>query len=550
MQRLLLLISAILFGMSWLSPYHYSPWLTFPSELCAYASVMCLVALYIDRRLYIHQTVLPLLGIACLPVLQWFWGIELYFSKALLVSIYLFSFCFVVVLGSNLAKNFDKAKILQYLSLLLFIVGILTSSIALIQWLDLENKFYGIVLLQGNRPYANFAQPNNMATFLLMSVMAAFYLFEKRILPNVLVGLGLVVLLFTIALSQSRTPWIACFLLTFYILFKYKYDQYRLSRTKILLWAGFYIACVFSLPLLNSLLLEYGLSHSQMSNVVDRASSSHSRVGIWMQMLYALSERPWLGYGWNQTSIAQLVGEKYWFHPERTNSAHNIVLEILVWNGVVIGTLICSYLAWWLFQLNKVVKTKESLVAMLMILSILIHALLEFPQNYAYFLFPLALLLGYLQSDQISKMRLSISGGITTCILVGGILLYGIIWRDYLQVTHALSDGSRHSDDGVQVQPYYPIYLLNQYQHRAQWYYLDRFSHLKHDSLKDYERAVLISPSHYDLFKYAQLLAFNGKQEEAIQQLKSIEGLYQVKHHPDQLLELKDHLGNELPQNK
>lgn len=548
MQRLLLLVSAILFGMSWLSPYHYTPWLTFSSELCAYASVMCLVALYIDRPLTIHQTLLPLLGIACLPVVQWILGVELYFSKALLVSIYLFSFCAVVVLGQNLAQTFDKEKILQYFSLLVFTVGILTSSIAIIQWLDLERNFYGIVLLQGNRPYANFAQPNNMATFLLMSVMAAFYLFEKRILPCILLAPGTGLLLFTIALSQSRTPWIACFLLTFYVLFKYKHDQYRLSRTQILLWAGLYIACVFSLPLLNSLLLEYGLSHSQMSNVVDRASSSHSRVGIWMQMLHALREHPWLGYGWNQTSVAQLVGEKYWFHPERTNSAHNIVLEILIWNGVVIGTLICGYLAWWLFQLNKIAKTKESVVAMLMILSILIHALLEFPQNYAYFLFPVAFLLGYLQSGQVSKIRLSISGGVTTCILVGGILLYGLIWRDYLQVTHALSDGSKHSDDGLHAQPQYPVYLLNQYQHRAQWYYLERFSHLTHDELKDYKRAVLVSPSHYDLFKYAQLLAFNGKQDEAIQQLKLIEGLYQIKHDPHQLLEFKDHLGNKLPQ--
>ena len=34
--------------------------------------------------------------------------------------------------------------------------------------------------LIGNRPYGNFGQPNNMATFLIMGLLGCLFLYEKN----------------------------------------------------------------------------------------------------------------------------------------------------------------------------------------------------------------------------------------------------------------------------------------------------------------------------------------------------------------------------------
>lgn len=548
MQRFLFLLIGVLLALSWLSPDHYTPWLTFSSELLAYAAALCTLGLYIDKPLALPKQQLPLFLIACIPFLQWLLGIEFYFSKALLAALYVFAFAMMVVLGFNLSREpVSRQQIFKGFSLLTFVVGLITVAIALLQWLHLDQGILGVMQLRGNRPYANFAQPNNMATFLMMSLMGCLYLFEKRILPTWLVTIGALLLTFTIVLSQSRTPWVACVVLSIYLFFKLSATEQRFTRYHVLAWVSVYVGCLLAIPSLNTMLVNLGLSHSEMSDVIERASSSHSRFNIWMQMLYAIQQHPLMGYGWNQTSYAQLVGADFLEHNERTNSAHNLILELLVWNGVVLGTAIVAYIAWWIWQLNKQVKQSEALVATLMVCCVLIHAMFEFPQNYAYFLLPVGFLLGVIQAHtRTSVATWQLSANLNTFILVLSILLYGLIWRDYLSAADALNQGRKHSDQGIPLVKPDHLYVLDQFDQRAEWYYLNRFSYLTPKQLERYHHVVVITPTHYDLYKYAQLLAYNGKMQQAQHQLKLIHGLYRVDHPYNQLLLDQDHNGNPL----
>ncbi|MEB3767245.1 PglL family O-oligosaccharyltransferase [Acinetobacter sp. MD2] len=547
MQRYLLLIAAFLLGLSWLSPFHYTPWLTFSSELLAYAAALCLLGAYIEQPLRFPKQQLPLLLMSFIPLLQWGFGIELYWNKALLSCVYLFAFMSMVILGYNLSQSpQQRQKIMSGFCLLTFLVGLISVGIAFLQWLHLDAAFsQWMMQLRGNRPYANFAQPNNMATFLMMSLMGCLYLFEQRRLPTWLLGLGAALLIFTIALSQSRTPWVACVVLSAYFIWK-RHSLKRFKLTHLFAWVIGYIACLLLVPILNGVLVQWGLSHSTMGDVIERASSSHSRFNIWMQMIYAIKQHPWVGYGWNQTSVAQLAGADFLTHNERTNSAHNWVLEMLVWNGVVIGAAIVAYAVWWLYQLAKQ-RSLESVVALATVGCVLIHAMFEFPQNYAYFLLPVGFLLGLAQAPNYKLASIEIKSGLTTTVLVIGILLYGLIWRDYLKAIDVLNVAHKHSDQGLVLQQAQSVYILDQFTHRAEWYTLNRFSHLSDAQIADYHRAVVITPTYYDLYKYAQLLAFNGKMSEAMHQLQLIRGLYHVEHSASDLLENKDHNGKALP---
>ncbi|SDC00060.1 PglL family O-oligosaccharyltransferase [Acinetobacter boissieri] len=535
MPRFLFILAAILLGLAWLSPDHYTPWLTFSSEMLTYASVFCLFAAYIERPLQCPKFQLLWLFVVSIPLLQWSLGIELYFSKALLSACYLLGFGMSVVLGYNIAKEYGKARILMPLSILICAVAVVSCGIALLQWLDLEKNLWGIMQLRGNRPYANFAQPNNFATFLLMSVFATWYLFEKRVLHGLIMAVIASLIIFTIALTQSRTPWIACVVLTAYVLYKYKHDDYRLTYKHLAFWLLLYLNSLLWLPILNGWLVQLGLSQAQMVDVVQRANSSHSRFGIWAQMLYAIREQPWWGYGWNQTSIAQLVGADFIVHSERTNSAHNFILELFVWNGVPIGTAMIAYISYWLFKLNQVVRSKENLIASLMVLSVMIHAMLEFPQNYAYFLFPSAFLLGVIQSDVIDQKVFLMKSWFNTSFLVLSILLYGLIWRDYIVAVDELSYAKKRAESGLSKIPNSQIIVLTEYKARCSWYALNRFSQLTPEQLQQFHNAVKVSPTEYDLYKYAQLLAFNNQQQQAEHQLRLIKGLYRVNYRVDQL---------------
>ncbi len=152
-------------------------------------------------------------------MVQWAFGLVFDFSTALLSSLYLLGFWFMVVAGYNLSLDQQKRdQIFTGFSLLLIIVSIATSFIAICQWLNIESHFVHMLHLIGNRPYGNFGQPNNMATFLIMGLLGCLFLYEKNKATVWLLFPSALIILFTIALSQSRTSWVVFpFLLIYWI---------------------------------------------------------------------------------------------------------------------------------------------------------------------------------------------------------------------------------------------------------------------------------------------------------------------------------------------
>lgn len=94
-------------------------------------------------------------------------------------------------------------------------------------------------------------------------------------------------------------------------------------------------------------------------------------------MLLALKEQGVFGYGWNQASIAQM--SVFHLHPsvEWVSSAHNIILDLLIWNGIPLGLLIVGAILIWFLWLNKNIDDTVSIVAMLMVGTVFIHSMLE-----------------------------------------------------------------------------------------------------------------------------------------------------------------------------
>ncbi|MDS7935464.1 Wzy polymerase domain-containing protein [Acinetobacter sp. V91_7] len=542
MQVFFLFLAATLLGFAWLSPFHYSPWVMFSSEVSAFGAGLCVLAALIQQNIKIPRAQLLLLPFTLIPIVQWGFGLVFDLSTALLSSFYLLGFWFMVLAGYNLSLEQQKRdQIFSGFSLLVMIVSVATSFIAICQWLDIESHFVHMLHLIGNRPYGNFGQPNNMATFLIVGLLGCLYLYEKNKVTIWLLLPSALIILFTIALSQSRTSWVVFpFLLIYWVIKQFR-KQKRFGFIQGLLWCvGFFVIAGIILPFATSLIEAWSSADvTEASTLVERASSGYLRFNIWSQMLLAVQQHPWLGYGWNQTSVAQMTVYHAFPTGEWTTSAHNVLLDLIIWNGIVLGTVIIAYFACWFLWLNQQAKDTISIIAIMMVCTVLIHAMLEFPQRYAYFLLTCGFLLGIVQAQTPVIKGIVLNKQIFRLIWVVSLLLIIAILRDYN--VYVLNSDLLFSNKrpNAEFMGSRNILVLTQFDKRLKWIELNPQIILSEADLVEWENFVKNKPTPYNLRKYVKLLAYNGKVEQAQQQIFILQHLYKQKITLPELLKEK-----------
>ncbi|MDC5553052.1 O-antigen polymerase family [Acinetobacter baumannii] len=529
MQVFFLFLAAILLGFAWLSPFHYNPWVMFSSEISTFAAGLSVLAALFYHHIKIPRAQILLLPFTLIPIVQWGCGLVFDLSTALLSTLYLLGFWFMVLAGYNLSLDQKKRdQIFSGFSLLVIITSLFTSLIAIFQWLNIESHLIYTLHLIGNRPYGNFGQPNNMATFLIIGLLGCLYLYEKNKVTVWLLLPSALIILFTIALSQSRTSWIVFPFLLIYWIVKQFGKQKRFRFVQGLLWClAFFLIAGLILPYITQF-IEFSTNTeiTETSSFVVRAGSGHERIGMWIQILHAIAQQPWLGYGWSQTSVAVVDSIQYgtvhvWF-----NSAHNVLLDIIIWNGIPIGVVIIAYFTCWFLWLNQQAKETISIIAIMMVCTVLIHAMLEFPQRYAYFLLTCGFLLGIIQAQTpilkgivLNKQVLRLIWGISLILLLA-------IWRDYNVYVTNSNLLFKNKQPNAEILGSNQIFILTQFEQRLKWIEMKPKTTLSDADLAVWGNFVKNKATPYNLRKYTQLLAYNGKVEQAEQQIFILQHLY------------------------
>ena len=528
---------------AWLIPFHKTPWPTFSSEILTFLSASFLLLSFHTQKIEIPRPQLIAIPLLSIPLLQLATGQILYASNSILCFAYVLVFWLMVIAGFNLSKDTkQREKVFYVFSLMVLVVGLISSVIAICQWLNLNDHFSPWMYnLKGSRPYANLAQPNNLATLLIVSLLGCLYLFEKRSIKNLyLIPISLVIL-FGIVLAQSRTSLVVCVFLILYWSIKTFKSNKRLSYAYFFVWIGLFIILTFNLSFLSQFILtSSSIDISTTTSAAERAVNGMRdiRVDMWLQMWDAILQRPWFGYGWNQTGLSQYYIMEINQVPLWYKSAHNIILDLLIWNGAIIGGLIVVYLTAWLFWLNKGVKDAISIVATLMVCAILIHGLLEFPLHYAYFLLPVGFLLGVIQAQYKNLPAIQMSSKITSVIAIICIVGCAVSVRDYFLYKEQSGIASLKTPLSASQQNVMDkdIILLTQFKERIWWIQLDPKTKMNGEQLAHIERMVANMSAKYDLYKHAQVLAFNGKEKQARHQLWVLETLHNQKRAYEDLL--------------
>ncbi|GAA5556776.1 hypothetical protein Asch01_01481 [Acinetobacter schindleri] len=523
MKFTLALIAAILISLAWLMPVHYRPWVTYTGELYAFFALFALAAIYLKEKVRIPVVSLPLLVLACVPLIQFLMGQVFFFSTAMMSFIFVFSFWLVSVLGYNLSTgDYNREETFTNLSYVFLASGTVTGIIALCQWTNLDATLPGMVNISGNqRPYANLAQPNNMATFLVMTLMSCLYLYEKKKIQTRWLFSCAAIIVVGVALSQSRTAWVAAIAIIFYLAFYQYKGIIRLKWYYSTAWLVFFISCIVAFPLLSQLAAQaIDTDVVQSRDVVSRATGDMSRLAIWQQMLAAIQAQPWWGYGWYQTSVAFVSITDTVQGPVWIRSAHNFIIDFLIWNGAVIGAPFLAYFGYLGYQLQRWVKTPESVIGILMIGAFVTHAMFEFPQHYAYFLLPVGFIMGTVlaQRADVAK-QLVMPSWLMKVIFALGVILVAVIYRDYDIAVPKLGQSIRYEQQPEKITNQKPIFLLTEFNHRIDWIRVNPYTKMTQDEIHQHEKLVVSYPTKYNLLKYIRLLAYNGYVEEARHQL-------------------------------
>lgn len=534
MKKSLLYICSIIFllsSFSFLLPNHYDPWRTaYQDFLMFLVFIVIFLNIFINQKnILIDRKILGVFLFSIIPILQFLFGKIYFFGDALLASIYIFSFGCAILVGFNIRQYLDIEKILKFLCFILLFSAFISIYITLKQWLLLTNG--GIWMAEvpiGGRPFANFAQPNNCASFLVISVIAVLYIYEKRIINKFTGSLLAFLILFCLALTQSRSVWLfaVCFFIWWF--WKTKNLKMRLKRFSLFYFLIFFIISALSISFISNIL---GILST--TDVITRATTGHLRIPMWHQMLLAISKEPLWGYGWNQVSVAQL--SVYLEYPilEWTEHSHNIILDLLIWNGIPIGILIITFFSMWLWRLSLLAKSLEVFITLSMIGVLVVHAMLEFPLEYAFFLLPLGLLLGivYFNDKDIKVIKIPRSIGISfwcglIILYIWIFIEYRIIEKDVQLVSFELMNmGDLHSESDAP-----NVILLTQLRERVRFLRTEPVSYMSKDQLDWMKKITYRYGTSNNLYRYSQALALNNQFKSAEHHLTILNGLYQRKN--------------------
>jgi hypothetical protein len=127
---------------------------------------------------------------------------------------------------------------------------------------------------------------------------------------------------------------------------------------------------------------------------------SGSRLRIWADALQLIAAHPWTGVGWGNFNFAWSLTPFPQRHTAFFDHTHNLPLQLAVELGLPLALLICGLLLWALVQAGRRAwaapgaASAAGRCALMMVLLIGLHSLLEYPLWYAYFLLPTAFVWG------------------------------------------------------------------------------------------------------------------------------------------------------------
>lgn len=534
MKNIFLVLSAFFFILSWVIYPYNSIIPTFLPELCAFISALFFISSSCNEKLKTIKVINYFFALSFIPIFQYLFGQIIYFQNFFFTFIYIFTFSFVVLNSSNQPSLFNK------FIYLLIIASIFNSIVSIHQILGFEKNFNFMLELQGNRAYGNLGQPNNLSTLLIITLIGAIYLHQIDKLNKIYLSITILIILTTISLTQSRTGFLNLILFSSLLLINHKNLNIKIKKVTIFITSiifSFIFIFIKEILIFFSIFFNINTINLRITkiNIVN-----DGRVNIWIRSLELLSDNLFFGIGLNQSSIGNLNSSNIkgligWF-----SSSHNLLLDILLGCGLIIGGIIICLFSYVILKYKKKYNLK-SMFSYFMIITLIFHSLLEFPLNYSYFLLTIAFLIGILLFPEVTKSKKNISSYISKISLIFGFILILVITLEYLktidnqikanylELERTLNRNTSHET----TTPYFsttPPLVLDFIDKKNNWIALNSFTKVNNFDINKYKFLVYNEPTPSNLFKLAQLYHYNNYINDRDRVLDIIEKLYKKRY--------------------
>jgi O-antigen ligase len=522
-------VAMICLGASWLAPLHFLPWVSWHSEVLAFSAVLLLTwegvfgAANKDIAAVISFPVItvPLISLVLVVWLQAANGLITFWGDALVLTLYLLGCVACMVLGRACSGEQRTYTVLACTVLLGAFFSVI---VAFAQAFDLwEGAAWISRMPQWRRPGGNLGQPNQLATLLLMGLASLLFLYESKKLGALSSMLFAFTLLTGVAATESRTGVVSLLILTLWWFTKRKSLDFRLSPW-VASVAGVGFLCLFrAWPWLMDAVLQTTGASSEVN------TSIGTRWLVWPQLIEAILQRPWWGWGLGQVSTAHNAVAHAYASSEPFTYAHNIVLDLAIGIGLPLTALIVLVTSVWLWRRVRAARQLAPWYCLALILPVAVHSMLEFPFAYAYFLMPAMFAVGALEGIMKAKpaFRLGVKTAAAMLLAATGLMAWSVV--EYVAIEEdfrivrfeALRIGATPAS---YQRPH--VILLTQ---------LDALLHggrivpkpgMSAEEVELARKVALRFPWPATQNRYAQSLALNGNPDEAIRQLLVMRALH------------------------
>lgn len=536
LTKITLFFCALIFTLSWLSPFGLYPWTTFHQESFAFIGLSILLSITsIGLIKYWSATryIILISFISIIPSIQSSFGITSKAADPAVITAYILSFCAAAFLGYNLQSSRVAISGKPWLSWVAYTVLISATAscfISILQWSGLSSKIDPAWIAsppEGSRPFANMRQPNNLATFIGFGLASLFFLFEKNAITSKKATTLVVILIIGLALCQTRASWLFMTALPMFIFWQKTKKELKIKNKTVLFITLFFIITTISFPKISELL---GFPYEPL---LERAKHIE-RWAMYKDSIKVILNSPWYGYGWNQAMAAQASIATQSPMLYSSTYSHNILLDLLIWNGPVIGSAIVVLSAFWLLNLIKNITSLESCYAWCALIPFIIHSFVELPYAYSFLLIPAGLFIGAAEgdktkaTDKIKKIpRLAI---FTVGIL--GITATLIAWREFITTESEYWKAFSYKEDKFiprEEQKTDTNKILTGLAEQINFLYLPISNNYTEDQINELISLTKERPGKFELFKASNILIIHGKIDQAYNLMLIYRGLYPEK---------------------
>jgi O-antigen ligase len=368
-------------------------------------------------------------------------------------------FLLAAFMATHAGYGFARAKLsetaLRWAACALVVGGLFAVFCQVIQLFHLETRVSPLVVAYNvtveRRPFGNMAQANHLATYIAFAMAGALFLVQTRRVAVPIWALVSTIFAVGLALTVSRGPWLQMGVIVvagFWMAFAQTRAEPQLRRSHRQWLIPIALAVLFFV--VNALIrwanVRYHLELGQ--SAADRfkdAGQIAPRLALWKYGWTMFRTHPLLGVGWGEFPSYQYQYAKTLGGVEIANNSHDVFIDLLAKTGLIGLAIVLFGLVTWLVRAVRAPQSAGRVLGIALIGVLVMHALVEYPQQYMFFLLPAMFVFGLLETRPLRLVPARLSFGVFAAIVFGGIAALYPVYRDYARA-EVLYYGSRPAE--------------------------------------------------------------------------------------------------------